>query len=60
MPKSNVKVEIPDPVVNGKSVVEYDEEADMVYMPSWFWKKIMRYIIVTSRSEIASEMEEGE
>lgn len=36
-----------DPIVNGESVVVYDESTDTVSMPLWYWKKIVRYIIDT-------------
>lgn len=38
----------PDPIVDGKSVVEFDGER--VTMPFWYWKKITEYVI---------EVEEG-
>ena len=43
---SNTAV-VPDPIVNGESVVVYDESTDTVSMPLWYWKKIVRYIIDT-------------
>ena len=35
---------VPDSVSNGVSVVSFDENTDMVSMPLWYWKKIVRYI----------------
>lgn len=35
----------PDPVQDGKSVVEFDEETDVVSMPLWYWKLILNYVI---------------
>ena len=43
---SNTAV-VPDPIVNGESVVVYDESTDTISMPLWYWKKIVRYIIDT-------------
>ncbi len=54
LPKNNVKAEIPDPIVDGESVVKYDLTTDSVTMPLWYWKKVVRYMVITS------EMEEGE
>lgn len=39
---------IPDPMVNGVSVVVYDETTNYVSMPLWYWKKIVRYFIDTT------------
>lgn len=38
---------VPDPIVNGKDIVEQDEDPDKVQMPKWYWWKVKLYIIVT-------------
>lgn len=38
-------INIPDPIVNGESVVKYDETTDEVRMPFWYWKDIVELII---------------
>lgn len=40
-----IEAEVPNPIVNGESVVEYDETTDEVKMPFWYWKKIVEFII---------------
>ncbi len=39
--------QIPDPIVDGESVVTIDEETEIVSMPLWYWKKIVRFMIDT-------------
>lgn len=39
------KLDVPDPIVNNESVVYYVPDKDEVAMPSWYWKKVVRYII---------------
>lgn len=38
---------VPDPIVNGKDIVEQDDQPEMVRMPKWYWRKVQLYIIVT-------------
>lgn len=45
--KTSSTTVVPDPIVNGESVVVYDESTNTVSMPLWYWKKIVRYIIDT-------------
>lgn len=41
-------VNVPDPVdESGQSIVVYDESADIVKMPLWYWEKLTDYIIDT-------------
>lgn len=47
IPKSNDGI-VPDPIIDGVSVVTYDEVTDTVTMPFWYWKKIVRYVIDSS------------
>ncbi|MGP1459154.1 MAG: hypothetical protein ACTTKL_07575 [Treponema sp.] len=35
---------VPDPIVNGQSIVTFDRETEKVCMPLWYWKKVVRYI----------------
>lgn len=35
--------EFPSPYVDGVSVVTFDEETEIVTMPLWYWKAIVRY-----------------
>ena len=41
------KPTVPDPLVNGVSVVVYHEDTDEVSMPRWYWMKCVNYIIDT-------------
>jgi len=38
---------VPNPYVEGVSVVEYDVDTGKVSMPLWYWKKLVRYIVDT-------------
>lgn len=42
----NVKSDIPDPIVDGESVVKVDLSTEIVSMPYWYWKQILNYIII--------------
>ena len=40
---------VPDPIVNGESVVKLENEE--VKMPYWYWQKIEIYIITTEANK---------
>ena len=42
-----VRPTVPNPLVNGESVVTFDDASECVSMPLWYWKKIVRYIAGT-------------
>lgn len=42
-----VNIKVPDPIVNGESVLEYNEKTQKVEVPFWYWKQITSYIIDT-------------
>ena len=46
-----IEAKVPNPIVNNESVVKYDEAADEVSIPFWYWKKIVEFIIVVKESE---------
>lgn len=50
-----IKIYPPDPIVNGESVVTYDEETGVVSMPLWYWKKMTEYVIDTQILLIGDE-----
>ena len=41
-----IKNKVPDPIVNGESVVKLNDTGDYVMMPYWYWKDICEYIII--------------
>lgn len=45
------KINVPDSIVNGESVVKIDVLTNTVSMPYWYWKDIVEYIIVTEENK---------
>lgn len=45
----NVK-QFPSPIVDGKNIVEYDQDTNTVSMPLWYWLEITEYVIEVEES----------
>lgn len=45
MSTQNIKTDIPDPIVDGESVIKIDLSIEIVSMPYWYWKKIVECFI---------------
>ena len=43
---TQIKNKIPDPIVNGESVIKLNDTGDYVIMPYWYYKQIVQYIII--------------
>ena len=43
---TQIKNKIPDPIVNGESVIKLTDTGDYVIMPYWYYKQIVQYIII--------------
>lgn len=40
----------PSPIVDGKNIVEYDQDTNTVSMPLWYWLEITEYVIEVEES----------
>ena len=41
---------MPDPIVNGESVIKINEDLSIVYMPYWYYKKWVEYSIINEEN----------
>lgn len=48
--QKKIKPQVPDPYVDGVSVVTYDQTNDTVSMPYWYWLKLYDYIVETEET----------
>lgn len=46
-----IENKVPNPIVNGESVVKLNDTGDYVIMPYWYWKDLMEYIIIEEESK---------
>lgn len=45
-----IENKMPDPIVNGESVIKINEDLSIVYMPYWYYKKWVEYSIVSEEN----------
>ena len=48
---TQIKNKIPDPIVNGESVIKLNDTGDYVIMPYWYYKQIVQYIIINEEQK---------